>query len=399
MAVQFTELNLIFPAEPVYVDERYDRLFVTVFWGNLPLGILRFPVEWDRRLFSGELLREQALNKFGWKIWELYLAGTLEDLNRVEAVNSHPISVVVCTRDRTLSLERTLQSLSRQEYPDFEVVVVDNCSRDVTVKQVVERSGFRYARQERPGLDWARNLGIKESRHAIVAFIDDDAQAAPGWLRGLAYGFQDPEVMAVTGMVLPAELESPAQNDFEIYGGMNKGFTGFTIRKEEMTDQAFFWASGWGVGTNMAFRKALFEVIGDFDVGLDVGTPTGGGGDIEMFFRCVAAGNMLRYEPAALVWHTHRRDKAALDRQIYHNGRAFPAYILTVARNFPDLRMAVFQFGIRQWLWGWLVKRWIISRIQRDRRTAHYTQVELRGALSSLKAYRRSRRQVAALLS
>jgi glycosyltransferase involved in cell wall biosynthesis len=394
MAVQFIDLDITCPNKPVYVDERYDRLFVTVFWANVPLGILRFPIDWDRRLFSGQFLHEQALNKFGWRLWELSLAGNLDDINPVEAEKLPPISVVVCTRDRALSLERSLQSLAGLNYPDYEVVVVDNCSRDETVKQVVERSGFSYARQERPGLDWARNLGIQEARHGIVAFIDDDALAAPGWLLGLAQGFRDPEVMAVTGLVLPAELETPAQTDFENYGGMSKGFESFTIRKVEMPGEAIFWASGWGVGTNMAFRKALFEAIGYFDVGLDVGTPTGGGGDIEFFFRCVATGNPLRYEPAALVRHTHRRDKKALDSQIYHNGRAFPAYLMTIARNFPELKIAALQFGLRQWLWGWLIKRWVTSRLQRDQRTAHFAQIELRGAISSLRAYRRSRRLV-----
>lgn len=392
MAVQFTDLDLTKPVEPVYVDERYDRLFVTVRWGYLTLGLLRYPVERDRRLFSAQWLREQALEKFGWRLWELSLACTLEDFDQVEATELPPISVVVCTRDRALSLERTLQSLAQLNYPDYEVVVVDNCSRDETVKQVVDKSGFRYTRQDRPGLDWARNLGIQEARHAIVAFIDDDALADPGWLRGLAYGFRDIEVMAVTGLVMPVQLETQAQNDFEIYGGMNKGYSSFTIRKEEVTNQALFWASSWGVGTNMAFRKTLFDAIGNFDVGLDVGTPTGGGGDIEFFFRCVASGYPLRYEPAALVRHTHRRDKASLDRQIIQNGRAFPAYLMTNIRNFPEMRITALEFGLRHWFWGWLLKRWITSHIHRDWRTAHFARIEMRGAFSSLGAYRRSRR-------
>jgi GT2 family glycosyltransferase len=173
---------------------------------------------------------------------------------------------------------------------------------------------------------------------------------------------------------------------------MNKGYIGFTIRREDVTDQALFWASSWGVGTNMAFRKTLFDAIGNFDVGLDVGTPTGGGGDIEFFFRCVASGYPLRYEPAALVRHTHRRDKASLDRQIIQNGRAFSAYLMTNFRNFPEMRITALEFGLRHWFWGWLLKRWITSHIKRDWRTAHFAQIEMRGAFSSLGAYRRSRR-------
>jgi glycosyltransferase involved in cell wall biosynthesis len=347
-----------------------------------------------QRSISAQWLHSQVVNDFGWQVWQHYLTHTLEDHNRANEAELLPISVVICTRDRALSLERTLQSLACQDYPNFEVVVVDNCSRDKEVKQVIEKSGFRYAYQEHPGLDWARNLGIQEARHAIVAFIDDDALATPGWLRGLAHGFSDREVMAVTGLVLPAELESPAQIDFESYGGMGKGFASFTIRKEQVPGQAILWASAWGVGTNMAFRKALFDAIGKFNVALDVGTPTGGGGDIEFFFRCVAAGYTLRYEPAALVRHVHRRDAASLDRQVYYNGRSFPAYLMTIAGNNPEFRLMALRFGLRQWLWGWLIKRWITGKMQGDYLTAHFAGVELRGALSSLGAYRRSRRSV-----
>jgi glycosyltransferase involved in cell wall biosynthesis len=396
MATLITDFDLTRLAEPVYVDPRYNGLFVTVRWGNLPLGVLEIPVAVGQRLISAQWLRAQAVEEFGWQVWKQFLAHNLDVHTQTRAAELPPISVVVCTRDRVLSLERTLQSLARQDYPDFEVIVVDNCSRDDGVRRVVERSGFRYAYQEHPGLDWARNKGIQEARHAIVAFIDDDALATPGWLRGLAFGFSDLEVMAVTGLVLPAELESPAQMDFESYGGMSKGFTSFTIRKEKVPGQAILWASGWGVGTNMAFRKELFEAIGNFDVALDVGTPTGGGGDIEYFFRCVDAGYTLRYEPAALVRHVHRRDKASLDRQVYYNGCSFPAYLITIAGNNPGLRMVALRFGLRYWLWGWLIKRWVMGELRRDHLTAHFARIELRGALSSFGAYRRSRRSVLA---
>jgi glycosyltransferase involved in cell wall biosynthesis len=202
-----------------------------------------------QRLIShkGYACREE----FGRQVWQHYVSHRKITSRRRQQIT--PISVVVCTRDRVLSLERTLQSLARQDYPDFEVVVIDNCSRDEGVRRVVEKSGFRYAYQERPGLDWARNLGIQVASHAIVAFIDDDALAAPGWLRGLAHGFSDPEVMAVTGLVLPAELESPAQIDFEYYGGWQR-FNSFTIRKEKVPGQAIV-GQRVGVGTNMPFAR------------------------------------------------------------------------------------------------------------------------------------------------
>jgi glycosyltransferase involved in cell wall biosynthesis len=387
---KLAEIDLRKPLQPIYVDARYGQLSVVVCWGYLPLGTMHFQCHSASRTISVEQLQSEALQTVGWQIWKQAVAGTLDKLNENTEQSWPPISVVVCTRDRPLSLERCLQALAQLDYPAYEVVVIDNCSRDATVAQVVARSGFRCVREDTPGLDWARNRGVEEAEHDIVAFIDDDALAAPGWLRGVAQGFEDPEIMAVTGMALPAEIETPAQGNFERYGGMSKGFVGQTIRRDELNDQALFWASRWGVGTNIAFRRTLFEAIGGFDVALDVGTPTGGAGDIEFFYRTVAAGHILRYEPAAMVRHVHRRESASLQRQIYNNGRSFTAYLLTVARDHPRRRAAILRFALRRWVWGWLLRRLISSLIKRDRWTFRFALTELWGSCSAPWAYRKS---------
>jgi glycosyltransferase involved in cell wall biosynthesis len=344
------------------------------------------------RTISPEQLRSESLQALGWQLWEHAVAGSLDKLDDNTDQSWPPISVVVCTRDRPLSLERCLENLARLDYPTYEVVIVDNCSRDHAVSRVATNSGFRCAREDTPGLDWARNRGIRESKHDIIAFIDDDALATRGWLRGIASGFEDPKVMAVTGMVLPAEVETPAQADFERYGGMNKGFVGQTIRREELSDEELFWASAWGVGTNMAFRRALFDDIGDFNVALDVGTPTSGAGDLEFFYRTVAAGHVLRYEPAAMIGHVHRRDTGSFKRQIYNNGRSFAAYLLTIASNEPRTRAAVLRFAVRHWIWGWLLRRLAEGIVKRDRWTFQVALTELRGCFSAPRAYRKSQK-------
>jgi glycosyltransferase involved in cell wall biosynthesis len=366
MFIKFAEIDLTKPLQPIYVDMRYSRLFIVVCWGYLPLGMLHFQCQSASRTFSIEQIQSEILQAFGWQIWEQAVAGTLYKLNKSTDQSLPPISIAVCTRDRPLSLERCLGALAQLDYPTYEVVVVDNCSRDKAVSQVVSRSGFCYVYENKPGLDWARNRGILETKYDIIAYIDDDALATPGWLRGVAYGFEDTEVMAVTGMVLPAEIETQAQNDFEVYGGMNKGFSGYTIRYNELNNRTRFWASNWGVGTNMAFRRTLFNAVGKFDVALDIGTPTNGAGDIEFFYRTVSSGYTLRYEPAAMVHHVHRRDNKALKKQIYNNGRSFAAYMLTIARNQPHKRAAILRFALRWWIWEWLFKRLIKSFIKRD---------------------------------
>jgi GT2 family glycosyltransferase len=187
-------------------------------------------------------------------------------------------------------------------------------------------------------------------------------------------------------------LNTSAQIDFEIYGGMNKGFVPRTIRKSELNPEGLLWASGWGVGANMAFRRELLNRLGGFDPALDVGTATRGGGDIEFFYRTVAAGYSLHYQPAAYVYHVHRRYRPALLQQVSDNGHSFPAYLLTVARKYRDQRWRVFSFGIRAWLWDWLVKRGIKALIERDKLTRQLVFAELRGISGAYRDYKLAQR-------
>lgn len=394
MLTQLAQVDLSNPLQPISVDSRYGELLLVVCWGYSPLGMLRLYPSPSTRSFGEQQLRSEILHSVGWTLWEQTVARNLGGPAQDDSCLP-PISVVVCTRDRLLSLERCLGALARLDYPTYEVVVVDNCSRDAKVRELAVDKGLRYVREDSPGLDWARNRGIREARYDIIAFIDDDALAAPGWLRGVARGFQGPEVMVVTGMVLPAELETQAQIDFEAYGGMSKGFTTITIRRDESSERDMLWASRWGVGANMAFRRTLFESVGEFDVALDVGTPTGGGGDIEFFHRAVRAGYALCYEPAAMAFHVHRRESVALKRQIYNNGRSFVAYLLSIARNRQCNRATMLWFALHDWLWRWLLRRLVRGLFRRDRWTIRWAATELWGSISGPWAYWRSRRVAA----
>jgi glycosyltransferase involved in cell wall biosynthesis len=269
-----------------------------------------------------------------------------------------PASIVVCTRDRADRLARCLRALLALDYPAYEVVVVDNAPRDDAAERVARALPVRYVREPTPGLDWARNRGIAESRHELVAFTDDDAVADRGWLRGVARAFADPDVAMVTGLVAPLELGTEAQLAFEMwYGGMGKGFRRRDWRRDSMRPSRLVGAHHLGVGANMAFRRSVLRALGPFDTALDVGTPSRGGGDLEMFHRVLASGMTARYEPSALVWHEHRREMAALRRQLRDNGRAFGVYLLTLAARRTVPRGAVAWHAAAVWL------RWMAARV------------------------------------
>lgn len=276
----------------------------------------------------------------------------------VAPVDWPPISVVVCTRDRTAQLATCLDALQKLDYPRLEIIVVDNAPANEETARLAAGLPVRYVREDRPGLDWARNRGLAAASYDLVAFTDDDACPDKNWLRGIAAAFADEEVTAVTGPVLPQSLDTEAQNLFEFgYGGMNHGFARRVWRKSQIAPAELLWASGYGVGANMALRRSHLDKIAPFDVALDVGTRSGGGGDVEMFHRVVARGGTLVYEPSVLVWHLHRPGEADLLKLVQNNGRSFGCYLLTCARNRTVGLGAIAWFALRHWLWGWLIKR------------------------------------------
>ncbi|MBE9570904.1 MAG: glycosyltransferase [Proteobacteria bacterium] len=241
-----------------------------------------------------------------------------------------PTSVVICTRDRPEFLKRCLRSLSSLTRKPMEILVVDNTpTSDETHCIVRSMTGVQYILEPRPGLDIARNTGVLYSSGNIVAFLDDDVTVHPHWLEALHRAFQTPEVMAVTGLVLPAKLETEAQYIFETHWSFNQGYSA------KIFDTNYFretWHQGtpvWkiGAGANMAFIREAFALVGPFDDRLDVGA-AGCSGDSEFWYRVLAENYSCLYEPTAVVYHYHRRDYGSFKRQIFYYLRGHVSALL-----------------------------------------------------------------------
>jgi glycosyltransferase involved in cell wall biosynthesis len=195
-----------------------------------------------------------------------------------------------------------------------EVLVVDNAPSDNRTRRLMDDYPFGYALEPRPGQNWARARGAMLATGQIVAYTDDDAVADPGWLDGLLRPFADPAIAAASGLVMPSELDTPAQALFEEHARFGRGFAPRIFSLQTLHPAA---AANAGTGANMAFRRALVLRHGLFTVELDGGTAARSGGDTYAFYRLLSLGHRVAYVPEALVWHRHRRTLPELRATLY----------------------------------------------------------------------------------
>ncbi|MER5866310.1 glycosyltransferase [Kitasatospora sp. NPDC002040] len=257
------------------------------------------------------------------------------------------ISVVIATHNRPELLRQCLDSLLRTDSPQYEVLVVDNApdgddARNLIRARYADR--VRYLREPVAGLARAHNLGLAAARGELIAFTDDDTLVDRNWLTALTAAFAaDPRTGCVTGLILPAELETAAQAALQRHGGYDKGFVPRRWSLDAPPgDPLFpFTAGKFGSGANMAFRTRLLRALGGFDPATGAGTPTHGGDDLLAFFRVVTSGHVLSYHPDAIVWHRHRRTAEALPAQLYGYGAGLGAYLAAAVATEPRLLPAL----------------------------------------------------------
>lgn len=241
------------------------------------------------------------------------------------------VSVLVCTRRRPERLRRCLDALRQLDPPAAEIIVVDNAPEEHCSRYVVEAfSGVIYLPEPVAGISRARNRGILRSSGEIVAFTDDDVMVHPRWLHGVRQAFSQRNVFGMTGLVLAAELETASQIRFEFdFGGFNRGYRPITFDSFFFNTMLSRGVPVWriGAGANMAFRREVFNRIGLFDERLGAGA-SGCSEDSEFWYRMLAAGMSIAYEPRAVVWHSHRVDHNALRSQMMNYMRGHVAALL-----------------------------------------------------------------------
>ncbi|MBW4654625.1 MAG: glycosyltransferase [Kaiparowitsia implicata GSE-PSE-MK54-09C] len=402
------DIELSQPISTLHDLEGYVSVQGLVRLYGTPLAYIQAPIvngECDAATISNLILEHHS-----WAIAQTLLGQGLatntlgSDFQLSDLVNLSPpawegeyplVTVAVCTRDRASDLALCLNALGQLDYPNLDILIVDNApTSDATQQLVAQYPQVRYVREPRPGLDWARNRAILEVKGDIIAYTDDDVVVDAGWITALAKVFvENPDVMALTGLIVPYVLDAESQALFELYGGFGRGFQR-KWRRIKPGDQLPWQLVGtgqFGAGANMAYRRCVFEQVGYFDPAMDVGTVTNGGGDLEMYFRILKEGHTLVYEPRAMVRHRHRPNYEKLRSQIENNGIGLYSYFTCCILKYPESTASVLYLAV-YWLAWWHIRRVILSYIHPSRFPRDLILAEFQGVFKHVGRYQSARR-------
>ncbi len=203
------------------------------------------------------------------------------------------ISVVCCSYNGANTIRHTLDALLEVDYPNYEVIVVNDGSTD-NLRQIVEEYPFRLFNTPNRGLSNARNLGMEMAAGEIVAYIDDDAYPDKHWLNYLAHAFTSSQHAGIGGPNIPPPGDGMiAESVANAPGGPVH-----VLLTDDIAEHI--------PGCNMAFRREVLLEVGGCD-----GKYRSAGDDVDLCWRIQEKGYTIGFHPAAVVWH-HRRNSVKM---------------------------------------------------------------------------------------
>jgi GT2 family glycosyltransferase len=214
------------------------------------------------------------------------------------------VSVVVCSYNGGRTLAESLRSLRALDYPDYEVIVVDDGSTDDTRAVLASFPDVRAIHQPNRGLSAARNVGLHAATGAIVAYTDSDCFADPGWLTHLVYQLERSGAAAVGGPNL-----TPEDGWLAACVAAAPGQPTHVLESDQTAEHI--------PGCNMAIRREALEAIQGFDPQFRKA-----GDDVDVCWRLQQAGFWITFAPGAFVWHHRRQGTRAYFRQQAGYGEA-----------------------------------------------------------------------------
>ena len=225
---------------------------------------------------------------------------------RKVALTRYPkVSVIVCSYNGAKTLDRCLESLKQLDYPDYEVILVDDGSKDNTPEIAAKHPWIVTIRQENKGLSFARNVGGYAAKGEVIAYTDSDCMADPDWLYFLVGTLISGDYAGVGG----PNISPPAENWIQACVSAAPGGPSHVLLTDVVAEHI--------PGCNMAFFKWAFEKVGGFDPEYRKA-----GDDVDFCWRLQQEGQIIAFSPSAIVWHYRRFTLDAFRKQQEGYGEA-----------------------------------------------------------------------------
>jgi glycosyltransferase involved in cell wall biosynthesis len=199
------------------------------------------------------------------------------------------VSVIVCSYNGAKTLAACLGSLGKLNYPDYEIILVDDGSTDNTAAIAEQFPHVRYIHQTNHGLSYARNVGARAAKGDVLAYTDSDCMADADWLYYLVGTLLSENFAGVGG----PNVSPPAQNWIQACVAGAPGGPSHVLLTDTVAEHI--------PGCNMAFYRWAFESAGGFDVEYRKA-----GDDVDFCWRLQQAGYVIGFSPTAIVWHYRR---------------------------------------------------------------------------------------------
>ena len=234
-----------------------------------------------------------------------FFAGTEPMTQKVRLERYPKVSVIVCSYNGAKTLDRCLESLKLVDYPDYEVVLVDDGSKDNTSEIAAKHPWIVSIRQENCGLSYARNVGAHAATGEIIAYTDSDCMADPDWLYYLVQTLTSGDYAGVGG----PNISPPAEDWIQACVAAAPGGPSHVLLTDVIAEHI--------PGCNMAFHKWAFDLVGGFDPEYRKA-----GDDVDFCWRLQQEGGNIAFSPAAIVWHYRRFTLKAFRKQQEGYGEA-----------------------------------------------------------------------------